>query len=82
MVASNILVDGGEIDLLVTDRSDRVAVEVRTRTGGEDPADAVDPAKRARVARLSGQLGATRFDVVGIRVDSTGFDIHWVPGAR
>jgi Holliday junction resolvase-like predicted endonuclease len=81
LLSANLAVDGGEIDLLVEDGADRVAVEVRTRTGGDDPVDAIDPAKRARVARLARQAGATRVDVIGIRVGPGGFDIHWVPGA-
>jgi Holliday junction resolvase-like predicted endonuclease len=75
-----VAVGGGEIDLLAIDGRDRVAVEVRARTGGDDPVDAVDSTKRARVAVLGRQIGATRIDVVGIRVGPAGFDLHWVPG--
>ena len=79
MIANNVQVKGGEIDLLVVDRGVRVAVEVRTRIGGDDPVDAADHAKRAHVATLARQVGATRVDVVGIRLDRNGVDVHWVP---
>lgn len=58
-----------------------MAVEVRTRIGGHDPIDAVDSEKRERVARLARQIGASRTDIVGIRLDAAGVDIHWVPSA-
>ena len=81
VVAANVIVPGGEIDLLAVDGSERVAVEVRTRLGGPDPVDAADPAKRARVRALARQIAATRVDVLGIRIHRSGFDVHWVPAA-
>jgi Holliday junction resolvase-like predicted endonuclease len=80
-VASNVVVPGGEIDMLAVDHGTRVAVEVRTRRGGPDPADGAGSSKRARVGRLAALVGATRVDVLGIRVDESGFDVHWVPAA-
>lgn len=79
MTARNVVVDRGEIDLIVDDRGVRVAVEVRTRLGGADPIDAADEAKRDRVRKLARRVGAARVDVIGVRVDRDGFDIHWVP---
>jgi putative endonuclease len=70
----------GEVDLLAVDGSQRVAVEVRSRVDGEDPVDAIDPGKRARVKALAASIGADRVDLVGVRLRPTGFDIHWVPG--
>ena len=70
----------GEVDLIALDGRDKVAVEVRTITGPADPIDAVDAAKRHQVTRLGRQIGANRIDFIGIRVSSTGVDIHWLPG--
>lgn len=80
MLAVNVEVPGGEIDILARDGETRVAVEVRTITGGSDPIDAIDEAKRARVLRLARQAGAARVDIVGIRLGQDGCDLHWVPG--
>lgn len=81
MIASNLVFKDGEIDLLADDHGVRVAVEVRTRIGGGDPIDAIDQPKRDHVIRLARRAGATRVDLIGIRLDSGGVDIHWVPAA-
>lgn len=75
------MVGRGELDILARDRGVLVAIEVRTRMGRGDPADAADPAKRVRAERLGRAAGARRFDVIGIAIDSDGFDLHWVPEA-
>lgn len=80
VVAANLAVDGGEIDLLMSDRSKRVVVEVRAVTGGNDPVDAIDGAKRRHVGRLAGKVGASRVDYVGIGFHHWGILVHWVPG--
>ncbi|MCI0543951.1 MAG: YraN family protein [Actinobacteria bacterium] len=81
VVARNLTVPGGEIDLLAVDRGTRVAFEVRTRVGGADPVDAAGAGKRSHAAALARRAGAFRLDVIGLRLDATGFDLHWVPGA-
>ena len=75
----NVAVPGGEIDLLGLDRGVRVAFEVRARIGGQDPVDAAGATKRSHVARLGRAIGASRADLIGVRLGQTGFDIHWVP---
>ena len=80
MVARNVEIDGGEIDLLMSDDSAQVVVEVRTITGEGDPIDAVDDSKRERVRRLAGQVRASRVDYVGVGFRSWGVEVHWVPG--
>ena len=80
VVARNVEVGTGEIDLLVTDGYRRVAVEVRTITGSGDPIDAVDSAKRDRVRRLAAIQGAGRVDLIGVGLRSDHVEIHWVPG--
>jgi len=79
-VARNLAVDGGEIDIVATDSTTRVAIEVRTVTGDGDPIDAVDPTKRAHVRRLAGRVGARRVDFLGVGFRSWGVEVHWVPG--
>jgi len=79
VVARNLVVNNGEIDLLALDGDVIVAVEVRTVTAGDDPIDAIGDAKRSRVQRLAPQLGAQRVDFVGIRLDPDSVVFHWVP---
>jgi putative endonuclease len=70
----------GEIDLIATDHGQRVVIEVRTVTGGDDPIDAVGPSKRRRVRRLAGAAGAARVDFVGVKLGADDVMVHWVPG--
>lgn len=80
ILATNVRVPGGEIDILAGDGKARVAVEVRTITAESDPIEAVDEAKRSRVARLGSRAGAQRIDLIGVAIGKTGMDIHWLPG--
>lgn len=79
-ITRNAAIDGGEVDLLMSDNGAKVAVEVRTVTGAGDPIDAVDAGKRSHVARLAGELGASRVDYLGIGFRPWGIEVHWVPG--
>lgn len=76
----NVAVAGGEIDLVMSDHGRRVAVEVRSVSTGDDPIDAVDPVKRAHVARIAAGAGMSRVDLVGVGFRPWGVEIHWVPG--
>lgn len=78
MTRRNVAVDGGEIDLVATDRGTSLVVEVRTSKRGDDPIDAVGPEKRRRVKRLAAAFGVSRVDLIGIRVTDAGVDVHWV----
>jgi hypothetical protein len=80
IIARNVVLPGGEIDVVARDGSVLVAVEVRTSTHRHDPIDALDDLKRARVTRLGAGIGADRVDLVGIGVGDVGIDVHWVPG--
>lgn len=80
VLARNVEVDGGEIDLLMSDRSTRVAVEVRSVSGVGDPIDAIDSRKRSHVRRLAGKAGASRVDFIGIAFRPWGVEVHWLPG--
>ena len=79
-LGSNVSVAGGEIDLIMSDHGRRVAVEVRSVSTGDDPIDAVDPVKRAHVARIAARAGMSRVDLVGVGFRPWGVEIHWVPG--
>ena len=80
VVAHNVELGRGELDLLAVDGEARVVVEVRAVTGDGDPIDAVDPAKRRRVRGLAREVGATRVDFVGVRFSPEDVMVHWVPG--
>ncbi|HEX6300749.1 MAG TPA: YraN family protein [Acidimicrobiia bacterium] len=79
-ITCNVEIDGGELDLLMSDNGTKVAVEVRTVTGAGDPIDAVDLGKRSHVARLAGKVGASRVDYLCIGLRPWGVEVHWVPG--
>jgi Holliday junction resolvase-like predicted endonuclease len=79
-IARNVAVDGGEIDLLMSDNGTTVAVEVRTVTTEGDPIDAIGNQKRRHVGRLAGKAGAGRHDYLGIGFRPSGVEVHWVPG--
>jgi Holliday junction resolvase-like predicted endonuclease len=81
-IACNVEVDGGEIDLVMSDHARKVAVEVRAVTGAGDPIEAVDRGKRRHVGRLAGKVGAHRVDYLGIGFRPWGVEVHWVPGVN
>lgn len=81
VVARNVDVEGGEIDILVLHNGERVAVEVRSVTGREDPLGAFDRGKAAQVSRLAGRVGAGRVDLVAVRLDGRAAELRWVRGA-
>ncbi|HEY7469823.1 MAG TPA: YraN family protein [Acidimicrobiia bacterium] len=80
VLARNVGVGTGEIDLLAIDHGVRVVAEVRAITGDGDPIDAVGARKRQRVRRLAAMAGAQRVDFVGVRLGVDGVVVHWVPG--
>jgi len=81
VVARNVVLAEGEVDLLARDGASRVAVEVRTITGTHDPLEAIGPDKRRRVMRLAARLAADRVDLVAIRLTPTAAEFRWVRGA-
>lgn len=81
IVARNVALDGGELDLLALDDGEKVAVEVRTVTGAEDPLGAFGPDKAARVARLARRVGARRVDLVAVTLLPEAAEMRWVRGA-
>lgn len=88
VVARNLKVGGGELDLVVDLGGERVVVEVRSVTGearpnSADPTMSFDDAKARQVRRLAGLLDppAARVDLVAVRFHRRGVDLHWVPAA-
>lgn len=77
----NVNVDRGEVDLVAWDGDQRVVTEVRSVSFSVDPIDAIDAAKRRRVAGLATRIGVTRVDYLGVGFTDAYIDFHWVPGS-
>jgi len=85
IVARNVVVGGGEIDLVVRWADGHAAVEVRT-IGPDaiqsDPVERISQRKLAQVRRLAGLLtpryGPMRVDFVGVVVDRSGVVVRWL----
>ena len=79
VIARNWRCRGGELDLVVSDGTTVVFVEVRSRRGDRcgTPLESVHARKRERLARLAHRFLAlqprpealVRFDVIGVRLD-------------
>lgn len=78
--ATNVRIGRGEIDLVVTDRGVRVAVEVRSITGSRPLLEAFDAAKADQVWRLAGEIRppCRRVDLVAVRFGPRFVDLHWL----
>jgi Holliday junction resolvase-like predicted endonuclease len=72
-------IGGGDIDLVVDLAGARVAVEVRSRWVA-DPLEAFDRSKLDRVWTLARMAGCGRVDLVAVRFDRRGAELHWIPG--
>ena len=74
-------VGADEIDLLVAFGGLLVAVEVKTRRGG-DPAEAFTAAKAERLRRAGQGLRPRpgRYDLVTVCAGRGGVDVRWLPG--
>ncbi|HEY7704995.1 MAG TPA: YraN family protein [Acidimicrobiia bacterium] len=84
--ARNVRVGRGEVDLVARLGGQRVVVEVRSVSspGGPieaDPLAAFDHAKAIQVRRLARDLGCRRVDLIAVRFDRAGVDLHWVADA-
>ena len=75
----NVTVGRGELDLVATDGRVPVAVEVKTGSDRPDdhPVYHFTDAKRDQVAKLAGQLGIRRIDLVTVRVGPAGARVEW-----
>jgi putative endonuclease len=93
IVARNVRLPGGEIDLVAREHDELVFVEVKTRIGDESlaPDELVDAAKLARLERLAQMYVARldradrdwRIDVVAVVIARGGHlvRIDHIPGA-
>jgi Holliday junction resolvase-like predicted endonuclease len=81
IVARNLELSDGELDILARDGIQDVVVEVRCiQVDSGDPIDAISESKRRHVSRLASRIGATRVDHLGIRFDANAISVHWLPG--
>lgn len=88
ILARNLRVERGEIDLLALIDGEKTVLEVRAVTsrapGGESgpldphPLDAFDAAKAIQVRKLARELRSRRIDLVAVRLHARGVDLHWV----
>ena len=92
LVARNVTLRVGEIDLVMRDRRTLVFVEVRLRRGGGmvSPEESVSAAKRQRLARAAAAFLArhealaewpARFDVVAIQARGNNNELTWIRDA-
>lgn len=84
VLARNLIVGRGEIDVLALIGGTRSVVEVRSVRQGRgwiDPIGAFDVAKSKQVRALAVQVGATRVDLVTVSFSPAGVDVHWLPWA-
>jgi Holliday junction resolvase-like predicted endonuclease len=80
VVASNVSVGRGELDLVGIDNGERTVFEVRSVRGmSADSLDAFDEEKRQQVRRLASKLDLRRIDFVGVAFRDDGLELHWVP---
>lgn len=80
VLAFNVDVPDGEIDLVIELDGRRIAVEVRTRWN-EDPMVAFDHSKLDRVRRSARRLRPPvhRIDLVTVEFDDSGAHVRWTP---
>ncbi|MDJ0792136.1 MAG: YraN family protein [Acidimicrobiia bacterium] len=80
----NVRVGADEIDLVVAEGAAVAAVEVKTSTNGDDPLEAVDDAKFARIERavVGLEWRINRIDLVGVAAERRGVTIRWLRAVR
>ncbi len=86
ILARNLTVKGGEVDIVADIDHTKTVIEVRsvtTRAGVSrlpppHALDAFDDAKSRQVRRLANALHCRRVDLVAVRFHDGGVDLHWV----
>ncbi|MDE0132351.1 MAG: YraN family protein [bacterium] len=86
VLARNLRVGRGEIDILAEIDGERAVVEVRSRwvasdARSPDPLDSFDAAKARQVRKLAASLPARarRVDLITVRFHRDGVDLLWLP---
>lgn len=82
ILARNLTVESGELDIVGTVGGRRVAFEVRTVTGDRDPLDAFDQCKYDRVWRLARHARCSRVDLVAVGIGPLVAEVRWVPSVH
>lgn len=86
VLARNVRVGHGEIDILAQIDGERTVVEVRSRwavgkTWSADPLEAFDAAKAQQVKKLAASplVRTSRVDLIAVRFHDLGAELHWAP---
>ena len=79
VVAHNVRVGRGEVDLIARDGSTQLVVEVRSRMSRKAPIEAFDIVKQQQLRSLSNELGIGRVDLVAVGFGERFVAIHWIP---
>ncbi|NND01865.1 MAG: YraN family protein [Acidimicrobiia bacterium] len=81
VLARNVEVGGGELDLVVDFAGERVVVEVRTANRQDVAPELVSLAKESQVRRLAAMLDPPvfRIDIVTVLIAAAGLRIRWTP---
>ncbi|MCP3995261.1 MAG: hypothetical protein GY722_09375 [bacterium] len=75
----NVRIGRGELDLIVSLGGERIAVEVKSGSDGNDPIFHFDSAKQQRVRSLAAKRGIARIDYVGVSTSESGVTVRWLP---
>lgn len=79
IVARNVRVGRGELDLIVAFAGELAAVEVKTGSAGNEPIYHFDADKRRQVRALAASRRIGRVDFVGVVRSADGFTVRWLP---
>lgn len=81
LIARNLRLWPGEIDLLIEMGGALVAVEVKTRVGA-DPIEGMTDLKAERLRRSGGRMSRhpDRYDLVTVWLTAGGAELRWLPG--
>ena len=79
ILAANLVLGRGEVDLVGRHRDRLVVFEVRSVTTGASPVEAFDTAKARRLTTLSARLGIGRVDLVAVAFSSRFVVVRWLP---
>jgi putative endonuclease len=79
ILARNVRVGRGELDLIVALDGEVIAVEVKSATAAGDPMYHFDDDKQRQVRSLARQRRISRIDYVGVTMQPAGAVVRWLP---